>query len=190
MSTQKSLNNKLVGLRTLLSHLHTQILTPELGREQAHSPLLQMIKESKAKDLPVGVIRVAIDAIETLEERYGAETCHLILRKLIQSIREQVPSSRTFLEQAPNFELILVIQGHPVEIVAIAEFIRRSASRLYGPVLLGGGLKSAHLNWRCTVSAGVSTSRESGFHFGQLVRDSENALRASQLKGKNRVSAA
>ncbi len=212
--SQKRLAENLEGIRLLLSHLHGEVTALEASHAQV---LLALQKLEGASDIDeltgvlrrnaffkkwhellqrcgkaqenCGVLMIDIDHFKQVNDRYGHFTGDEVLAR-VSGMLKQFISPRCEVGRLGGEEFAVAVRGTDAEILGIAEFIRRGAERLHGPVKDARGQALGNVEWKCTLSVGMASTRSEGYDSSRLLRTADEALYRAKSKGRNRVQAA
>lgn len=201
-------------IKTLLSHLQGEItalgdgynqvlsvlrkfedacsideLTGLLRRNTFFARWQELLRECEKLGENCGMLMVDIDHFKKVNDTHGHPTGDEVIRR-ISSMLKQYESPRCIVSRYGGEEFAVGIRGSDPEILGIAEFIRRGAERLHGPVLDASGKPLSGVAWKCTLSVGVASTRKVGFDATRLLKSADLALYESKRRGRNRVSAA
>jgi diguanylate cyclase (GGDEF)-like protein len=215
MTNQKNLEADLREIRHLLSHLHGEIT----GLEESYSQVLLVLRKfeqvCEIDDLTglmrrgaffqkwqslldvcsrlnenCGVLMVDIDHFKQVNDTHGHPTGDEVLRK-VASLIKQYESPNCIVGRLGGEEFAVAIRGSDAEILGMAEFIRRSAERLHGPVIGSDGKPCAEVEWKCTLSVGMaSTQKVESSDASRLLKVADEALYRAKSSGRNKVCAA
>ena len=211
---QDKLENSLFGIRQLLSHLHGEVaaleashseillvlrafegqanlddLTGLLRRRSFFQKWEALLQECRRVNEDCGVIMVDIDHFKAVNDTHGHPTGDEVIKR-IASLLKQYESPHCIISRLGGEEFAIAIKGSDAHVLGIAEFIRRGAERLHGPVVGPDGKPSSRVEWKCTLSAGMASARKEGYDASRLLKAADEALYRSKAKGRNQVSAA
>lgn len=211
---REPLKAELEGIRHLLSHLNGEITALEESYSQLLSALRRfegaanlddltglkrrkaffetwekLIQECQRLGEDCGVILIDIDHFKSINDTHGHPTGDEVIKRLAELLKG-FESPRIVAGRYGGEEFAIAIRGHEAEMVALAEFIRRGAERLHGPVVPPNSTEPSNVEWRCTVSLGLATSKKLGFDKKTLVQHADEALYVAKRKGRNQVRAA
>jgi diguanylate cyclase (GGDEF)-like protein len=211
---QEKLESNLLGIRQLLSHLHGEVtaleasysglllvlqrfegqanlddLTGLLRRRAFFQKWEALLKECHRVGEDCGVIMVDIDHFKAVNDTHGHPTGDEVIKR-VASLLKQYESPNCIASRLGGEEFAIAIRGSDAHVLGIAEFIRRGAERLHGPVLRPDGDPSSCVEWKCTLSAGMASSRKVGYDASRLLKAADEALYRAKAKGRNQVSAA
>jgi len=211
---QERLEAALEGIRHLLSHLHGDITALE---ESYHQVLLVLrkfegaseldeltglfrrttffqkwevlLKECQNLNVSCGILLIDIDHFKLVNDTHGHPTGDEVLKR-ISTMLKQYESPNCVVSRYGGEEFAVAIRGTEAEMLGIAEFIRRSAERLHGPVVGSNGESSSNVEWKCTLSVGMASAHKNGFDAPRLLKAADLALHVAKKKGRNQVHAA
>jgi len=206
----KQMESSLRGIRQLLSHLHGEVATLEAHYSQVLQVLRKLEGKAETDDLSgllrrgafferwqkllslcestgknCGFLLLDIDHFKAINDQHGHPTGDEVIQRVAELVR-QFESPRCFTGRYGGEEFAVVVQASDAEILATAEMIRRGVERLHGEVHGTQG----KIEWRCTVSVGMSSTEKEGFKMEDLVRSADQALYEAKRKGRNQVRAA
>jgi diguanylate cyclase (GGDEF)-like protein len=210
---QDKLEASLDGIRQLLSHLHGEVsslessysqlllvlrsfegvanhddLTGLLRRRTFFQQWEAILKECQRVNEDCGVLMIDIDHFKSINDSHGHATGDEVIKR-IASMLKQYESPNCIVSRLGGEEFAVVIRGSDAHTLGLAEFIRRGAERLHGPVMGPDG-ESKTVEWKCTLSVGMASAQKVGYDASRLLKAADTALYASKKKGRNQVSAA
>ncbi len=210
---QKQLQTSLEGIRHLLSHLCGEVTALESSYEQLLLVLRKVESTADLDDLTgllrrraffgkwnellsecqrlnqgTGVLMIDIDFFKRVNDTHGHATGDEVIKK-VASLLKQYESPNCIPCRLGGEEFAVAIRGNDAEVLAIAEFIRRGAERLHGPVIGSDG-KSSNAEWKCTISIGMASAGFTGHDPSRLLKAADEALYEAKKKGRNQVRAA
>ncbi len=213
MKNQERLEASLEGIRHLLSHLHGEITTLEdsysqvllvlrklegvanvddlsglLRRKPFFAKWEALLKECEKLNENCGMLLIDIDHFKKINDTHGHPTGDEVIKR-ISSLLKQYESPACVVGRYGGEEFAIAVRGTDAEILGLAEFIRRGAERLHGPVVDSQGNSSAVVEWKCTLSVGMASARKEGFDASRLLEAADKALYQAKEKGRNRVVA-
>ncbi len=208
---QQNLEASLKGIRQLLSHLHGEVSALESSYSEIllvlrrlenvcdiddlsgllrRRPFFQkweaLLEECEKLNENCGVLLIDIDHFKKVNDTHGHPTGDAVIKK-VSELLKQFESPHCVVGRYGGEEFAVAIRGTDPQILATAEMIRRGAERLHGPV---EGAPSANVEWTCTVSAGMASSRKDGYDAEKLLKAADEALYAAKVKGRNQVRVA
>lgn len=217
---QEHLDSSLKEIRHLLSHLHGEITGLEAGYREVLLVLKKMEKCGAAQascdldDLTgllrrnayfrkweellekcqelgenCGVLMLDIDHFKRMNDTHGHATGDEVLKR-VSELFKKFESPRCFTGRLGGEEFAVALSGTDAEILGLAEMIRRGVERLHGAVIGEDGRPSTRLKWRCTISAGMASSKSAGYDPARLLKAADEALYLAKRKGRNQVRAA
>ncbi len=211
---QKNLENKLGEIRHLLSHLHGEVtaleqsysqillvlqrvegvantddLTGLLRRRTFFKKWQNLLKECQRLGDDSGVLIIDIDFFKRINDTHGHPTGDEVIKR-IALLLKQYESPTCFVSRLGGEEFAIAAHGSDAELLGMAEMIRRRAERLHGPVVGSDGKPLSNIEWKCTVSVGMASTRKSGSEATRLLKTADEALYDAKKKGRNQVSAA
>jgi len=212
---QKQLQTSLEGIRHLLSHLYGEVTALEASYEQLLLVLRKVETTADTDDLTgllrrrafferwtdllnecqrlnqgTGVLMIDIDYFKRVNDTHGHATGDEVIRK-VASLLKQFESPNCIPCRLGGEEFAVAVRGSDAEVLAIAEFIRRGAERLHGPVVGSDGKSSdAVVEWKCTISIGMASAAHVGHDPSRLLKAADEALYEAKKKGRNQVRAA
>lgn len=211
---REALEKSLEGIRHLLSHLHNEVvaledshlqvlrvlqkledrvdvddLTGLMRRRSFFTKWQAVLDECRKLNESCGVLLIDIDHFKQVNDTHGHPTGDEVLKR-VSSLLKQYESPRCFSGRYGGEEFAVVVRGTDAEMMGVAEFIRRGAERLHGPVVGPDGEPSAKVEWKCTLSVGVASSSKSGYDAPRLLKAADEALYTAKRTGRNRVCAA
>jgi diguanylate cyclase (GGDEF)-like protein len=211
---QEKLEASLKEIRYLLSHLHGEVtvlednysrillalkkfegaadlddLTGLMRRKAFFRRWEALLNECQSRGENSGVILVDIDHFKRINDTHGHPTGDEVLRR-VSSLLKQYESPNCAVGRLGGEEFVVAIRGSDPEILGVAEMIRRNVERLHGPVLAPDGKTPTHVEWKCTLSAGMASTRKLGSDASRLLKAADEALYKAKSKGRNQVAAA
>jgi diguanylate cyclase (GGDEF)-like protein len=214
---QPTMEARLEEIRHLLSHLHGEVTALESSYTQVLSVLRKFEKVADTDDLTgllrrrsffqtwetllqqcqhlnqaCGVLMIDIDHFKHVNDTHGHATGDEVIKR-VASLLKQYESPTCIVSRLGGEEFAVALKGTEAEILGVAEFIRRGAEKLHGPVVgpsSGDGepLLST-VEWKCTVSVGMASARNAGYDASRLLRCADEALYEAKQKGRNQVRA-
>lgn len=209
-------------IRHLLSHLHGEVT----ALEESYSQLLQVLRriegaaniddltgllrrrafferwnelldECQRLNQQSGVLMIDIDHFKRINDTHGHATGDEVI-KGVATLLKQFESPGCIVSRMGGEEFAVAIKGSKAEISGIAEFIRRGAENLHGPVAKphtaesgddSGRDSETPAEWKCTLSIGMAlaTSEQDP---SRLLTAADEALYAAKNSGRNRICAA
>ncbi|MCM2322009.1 MAG: GGDEF domain-containing protein [Oligoflexia bacterium] len=211
---REPLETSLREIRHLLSHLHGEVTALEQSYSEVLSVLRRvegaadtddltgllrrraffrkwelLLKKCEALGENCGVLMIDIDHFKKVNDTHGHATGDDVLKR-VSGLLKQFESPRCIAGRLGGEEFAVVVQGTDAEVLGVAELIRRGAERLHGPVLDGDGKPLDKIEWKCTLSAGMASSRKLGLDPTRLLKAADEALYEAKAKGRNQVRAA
>jgi diguanylate cyclase (GGDEF)-like protein len=136
-----------------------------------------------------GVLMIDIDHFKNVNDTHGHSTGDEVIRK-IASLLKQYESPNVIASRLGGEEFAVAVKGTDAEVLGLAEFLRRGAERLHGPVIGSDGKPSNQVQWKCTLSVGMASAAKVGYEPSALLKSADVALYQAKAKGRNRVDAA
>ncbi|HUP58064.1 MAG TPA: GGDEF domain-containing protein [Bdellovibrionota bacterium] len=214
LEKQESLEAGLKEIRHLLSHLHGEVTALEESYRGVLSVLRKLEGNADLDDLTglnrrrsffqkwqvlldecqrigdeCGVLMIDIDHFKRINDAHGHPTGDEVIKR-VASLLKQYESPACVVSRIGGEEFAVAVRGTDAEVLGVAEFIRRGAERLHGPVLERDGRPSKTVEWKCTLSVGMASTRKAGFDAPRLLTAADQALYIAKKKGRNQVSAA
>jgi diguanylate cyclase (GGDEF)-like protein len=214
MLDRDRLEMSLEEIRHLLSHLHGEVTALETHyaqvlsvlrqfRDVAHLDELtglwrrkaffekwnQLLKECQRLGESCGVLLIDIDLFKRINDTHGHPTGDEVLKR-VASMLKQYESPRCVASRLGGEEFAVAVLGSDAEVLSIAEFIRRGAEKLHGPVLDKFGKPYDRIEWKLTLSVGMASTLKEGFDASRLLKAADEALYIAKKKGRNQVRAA
>jgi diguanylate cyclase (GGDEF)-like protein len=211
---QERLEASLEGIRHLLSHLHGEVTALEDSYAQVLlvlrkfegvcdvddlSGLLRrraffhrwetLLQECQRLNESCGVLLIDIDHFKRVNDTHGHPTGDEVIKR-VASLLKQYESPNCVVGRYGGEEFALAVRGSDAEVLGLAEFIRRGAERLHGPVIGPDGAPQSGVEWKCTLSVGMASARKEGYDASRLLKVADVALYEAKRKGRNRVHAA
>ena len=211
---RERLETSLEGIRHLLSHLHGEVTTLEESYSQVLLVLRKLEGAANVDDLTgllrrrsffqkwealleecqklnevCGVLVIDIDHFKKINDTHGHPTGDEVIKR-VSELLKQYESPSCVVSRYGGEEFAIAVRGTDAEILGMAEFIRRGAERLHGPVIGPDGKPSPKISWRCTLSVGMSSSSKTGFEAAKMLKSADDALYVAKQKGRNQVRAA
>lgn len=209
----KHLEADLEGIRHLLSHLHGEVTALEASYSQVLRVLRKLEGRAEVDELTglmrrapffekwqslldqckrlgenCGVLMIDIDHFKSINDNHGHPTGDEVLKR-VAGLLQQYESPDCFSGRYGGEEFAVAIRGTDAEILGRAEMIRRGAERLHGPVIGRDGTPSGIVTWKCTLSAGMASSRNEGYDAPRLLQAADTALYEAKRRGRNQVRA-
>jgi diguanylate cyclase (GGDEF)-like protein len=205
-------------IRHLLSHLHGEVTALEGAYSEVLSVLRKFEKVADTDDLTgllrrraffqtweailrecerlnqsCGVLMIDIDHFKHINDSHGHATGDEVIKR-VASLLKQYESPSCVVSRLGGEEFAVALKGTDAEILGVAEFIRRGAERLHGPVVGSDGEPKTNVEWKCTVSVGMASAHQAGSKCGydasRLLKSADEALYEAKKKGRNQVRAA
>mgnify|MGYP001562730490 CR=1 FL=1 len=215
---QKRLEANLEGIHHLLSHLHGEVtaleecysqtllvlrklegvanldeLTGLMRRRSFFQGWNALLDECRKLNETCGVLMIDIDHFKKINDTHGHPTGDEVIKRLA-ALLKQYESPDCVVARFGGEEFAVAIRGTEAEILGVAEFIRRGAERLHGPVIGPGGLPSSSVEWKCTLSVGMAAATgakgPSSYNPSALLKAADDALYDAKKRGRNQVRAA
>ena len=223
MDREKLKETRLEEIRHLLSHLHGEVT----ALEENYTQLLQVLRriegaaniddltgllrrraffdqwnalldECQRLNEESGVLMIDIDHFKRINDTHGHATGDEVIKR-VASLLKQFESPSCVVGRIGGEEFAVAIKGSQAEINGMAEFIRRGAEKLHGPVIKPHTTDAeadgeSQAEWKCTLSIGMalaSTQVEGGHQDStRLLQAADEALYAAKSSGRNKVCAA
>jgi diguanylate cyclase (GGDEF)-like protein len=211
---RENLETSLAGIRHLLSHLHGEVtaleesysqvllvlrrlegvanvddLTGLMRRKAFFDKWQGLLKECEKVQQNAGILLIDIDHFKQVNDTHGHPTGDEVLKR-VSGLLKQFESPSCFVGRYGGEEFAVAARGTDAELMGLAEFVRRGAEKLHGPVLGSDGNPQPGVIWKCTLSVGVATSGKDGFDTTRLLKKADEALYTAKKKGRNQVRAA
>jgi len=208
------LETSLEGIRHLLSHLHGEVTTLEdsynqvllvlrklegaaniddltglLRRRSFFQKWNALLEECQKLNEVCGVLVIDIDFFKKINDTHGHPTGDEVIKR-VSSMLKQYESPNCIVSRYGGEEFAVAIRGTDAEILGVAEFIRRGAERLHGPVVGPDGQATSNVSWKCTLSVGMASSSKTGYDAAKMMKSADDALYVAKQKGRNQVRAA
>ncbi len=206
----EQLETSLKGIRQLLSHLHGEVSSLEasyshvlqvlrklegvaetddlsglLRRGAFFEKWKRLLEECQRVQANCGILLLDIDHFKAINDTHGHQTGDEVIKRVSELVK-QFETPRCFTGRYGGEEFAVAIQGTDAEMLAAAEMIRRGVERMYGSVV---GTEDK-VQWRCTVSIGMSSSARDGYDAEKLIGSADEALYEAKKRGRNQVRAA
>jgi diguanylate cyclase (GGDEF)-like protein len=110
--------------------------------------------------------------------------------KRVATLLKQYESPHCIVSRVGGEEFAVAVKGSDAELLGLAEFIRRGAEKLHGPVVGPDGEFTGKVEWKCTLSVGMASAQKAGYDATRLLKSADEALYRAKQKGRNQVSAA
>lgn len=210
---QPTMETRLEEIRYLLSHLHGEVTALESSYTQVLSVLRKFEKAADTDDLTgllrrrsffqtweallsecqrlnqaCGVLMIDIDHFKLVNDTHGHATGDEVIKR-VASLLKQYESPTCIVSRLGGEEFAVALKGTDAEILGVAEFIRRGAEKLHGPVIGGDGGLLPNVEWKCTLSVGMATARNMEFDASRLLKRADEALYEAKQRGRNQVRA-
>jgi diguanylate cyclase (GGDEF)-like protein len=207
---QGQLAANLKGIRQLLSHLHGEITALENSYGQVLQVLRKLEGDAATDDLSglyrrrpffdrwdsllkeceklnenCGVLLLDIDHFKNINDTHGHQTGDEVIQR-VAGLLKQFETPRCFTGRYGGEEFAVAVKGTDAEILGLAEMIRRGVERLYGAVPGTDG----KVQWKCTISIGMSSTAKDGYDSERLIKSADDALYEAKRRGRNQVRAA
>jgi len=128
---------------------------------------------------PMSLVMIDSDNLKAINDSYGHDAGNLLLRHLVNRIRDGLRSSDVVARFGGDEFIVLLTETGPDGAVEVAERIRRGVED--ARLDLGGNFV------RSTVSIGVSSYPTGGADLGAILEKADQALYRAKQAGKNRV---
>lgn len=209
-----ALNTNLEEIRNLLSHLQGEVTSLEQSYSEVLGVLRQfegacnvddlsgllrrrpffrkweaLLEECQRLEQNCGVLLIDIDHFKLVNDTHGHPTGDEVIRR-VSSMLKQYESPNCVASRYGGEEFAVAVRGTDPEMLGLAEFIRRGAERLHGPVIGPDGEPSRGVEWKCTLSVGMASARKVGFDATRLIKSADEALYEAKRRGRNQVRAA
>jgi diguanylate cyclase (GGDEF)-like protein len=136
---------------------------------------------------------IDIDHFKSINDTHGHPTGDEVIRRVAELLK-QYESPDCVVARFGGEEFAVALRGTEAEILGVAEFIRRGAERLHGPVIGPGGLPMPSVEWKCTLSVGVAAATPAkggeSYETASLLKAADDALYDAKKRGRNQVRAA
>ncbi|MBC7385437.1 MAG: GGDEF domain-containing protein [Cryobacterium sp.] len=207
---QGQLDANLKGIRQLLSHLHGEVTALETSYSQVLQVLRKlegdastddlsglyrrrtffdmwdsMLKECEKMNENCGMLLIDIDHFKIINDTHGHQTGDEVIQR-VAGLVKQFETPRCFTGRYGGEEFAVAVKGTDAEILGLAEMMRRGVERLYGAVAGTDG----KVQWKCTISIGMSSAAKDGFDSEKLIKAADEALYEAKRRGRNQVRAA
>lgn len=207
---QEQLDANLKGIRQLLSHLHGEVTALETSYSQVLQVLRKLEGDASTDDLSglyrrrtffekwdavlteckklnenCGILLIDIDHFKIINDTHGHQTGDEVILR-VATLVKQFESPRCFTGRYGGEEFAVAVQGTDAEILGLAEMMRRGVERLYGAVPGTDG----KVQWKCTISIGMSSAAKDGYDSEKLIKSADDALYEAKRLGRNQVRAA
>lgn len=207
---QEQLDANLKGIRQLLSHLHGEVTALETSYSQVLQVLRKLEGDASTDDLSglyrrktffekwdgvlnecqklnenCGMLLIDIDHFKIINDTHGHQTGDEVILR-VATLVKQFESPRCFTGRYGGEEFAVAVQGTDAEILGLAEMMRRGVERLYGAVPGTDG----KVQWKCTISIGMSSAAKDGYDSEKLIKSADDALYEAKRRGRNQVRAA
>lgn len=207
---QGQLAANLKGIRQLLSHLHGEVTALETSYSQVLQVLRKLegdattddlsglyrrrpffekwdavLDECKRLDQNCGILLLDIDHFKSINDTHGHQTGDEVIQR-VAGLLKQFETPRCFTGRYGGEEFAVAVKGTDAEILGLAEMIRRGVERLYGAVPGTDG----KVQWKCTISIGMSSAAKDGYDSEKLIKSADDALYEAKRLGRNQVRAA
>ncbi len=173
------------GLRRLEVEKQTDDLTGLLRKQAFQDKLSTLLSSSKN----VGVLMIDIDFFKHINDNHGHPTGDEVIKR-VAALLKQFASPQCVAGRVGGEEFAIAMAGTEAEIIGTAEFIRRGAERMHGPVIGPDGQPQNGVVWKCTLSIGVTSTAREGADPVKLMASSDAALYQAKKNGRNQVKAA
>ena len=213
LEKQEKLEAGLREIRHLLSHLHGEVTALEESYSQVLSVLRKLAGKADLDDLTglrrrtsffekwqsllnecqalgesCGVLMIDIDHFKKINDAHGHSTGDEVIKR-VAALLKQFESPGCIASRIGGEEFAVAARGTDAELLGLAEFIRRGAERLHGPVIRDGRTDRS-VEWKCTLSVGMASAHKAGFDATRLLLSADDALYVAKKKGRNQVRAA
>jgi diguanylate cyclase (GGDEF)-like protein len=207
---QGQLDANLKGIRQLLSHLHGEVSALETSYSQVLQVLRKLEGDATHDDLSglyrrkpffekweellgtcqklgenCGMLLIDIDHFKLINDTHGHQTGDEVIQR-VAALVKQYETPRCFTGRYGGEEFAVAVKGTDAEILGLAEMLRRGVERLYGAVAGTDG----KVQWKCTVSIGMSSAAKDGYDSERLVKSADDALYDAKRRGRNQVRSA
>ena len=204
---QAQWDNRLRGIRQLLSHLQNEVLTLEqnyahvfqtlhqlegkakyddlsglLRRSAFFEKWFQLLSTNKNKQNNCGLLMVDIDHFKALNDTHGHPTGDEVIKR-VADLLKKFESPNCFAGRYGGEEFIVAVKGTDAEMIGLGEMIRRGIERLHGEVLGSSG----KTYWKCTASVGLATATRYQYDTKLILKAADEALYCAKQKGRNQV---
>ena len=211
---QEKLEASLGEIRHLLSHLHGEVTALEEGYSQLLQVLRKfegaaniddltgllrrrsffrlweaLLEECQRLNEGCGVLMIDIDHFKRVNDTHGHATGDEVIKR-VAALLKQYESPNCIVSRLGGEEFAVAIRGSDAEVLGIAEFIRRGAERMHGPVMDKNGEPLCSVEWKCTLSVGMASASKAGFDASRLLKAADEALYVAKRGGRNQVRAA
>jgi diguanylate cyclase (GGDEF)-like protein len=210
MDREHQMQSSLEEIRQLLSHLHGEVTALESSYSQVLSVLRKFEGVANTDDLTgllrrraffqtwnalldqceqlndsCGVLMIDIDHFKRINDTHGHATGDEVIRR-VADLLKQYESPNCVVSRLGGEEFAVAMRGSDAELLGVAEFIRRGAERLHGPVVTENGAPTS-VEWKCTLSVGMASARSAGYDSQRQLQQADEALYEAKTKGRNQV---
>ena len=192
---EQSYSEMLVILRKLEGICQVDDLTGLMRRNSFFSKWEKLLEECQSLNQSSGLLLIDIDHFKQVNDTHGHPTGDEVIAR-VADLLKQYQSPDCLIGRYGGEEFVVAIRGTDAQTLATAEMIRRNVERLHGPVLDGEGKSQANVEWKCTVSVGMVSTRENRarnskcYDATRLLKEADEALYTAKRKGRNQVRAA
>jgi diguanylate cyclase len=204
----------LEAIRHLLSHLHGEVtdleasytgvlevlrkfegtcdlddLTGLMRRRAFFRKWDALLEECQRLNESCGMLMIDIDHFKRVNDTHGHPTGDEVIKR-VASLLKQYESPNCAVGRFGGEEFAIGIRGTEAELLGVAEFIRRGAEKLHGPVIGPNGEPRSGVEWKCTLSVGAASARKAGYDAPRLLKAADEALYEAKKRGRNQVRAA
>ena len=138
------------------------------------------INRAKREDKTVSLILFDIDHFKKVNDTYGHQMGDQVIQAVAQCIRKNVRSS-DIVARYGGEEIVVVLPATALDMAyTVAEKIRSRVEEL--------SFKSAKLDFKVTISGGVSSYPDQSANEERLIAGADEALYRSKSRGRNQIS--
>jgi diguanylate cyclase (GGDEF)-like protein len=185
---EASYSQVLSVLRKFEKVADTDDLTGLLRRRAFFQTWEALLKECETLNQACGVLMIDIDHFKLVNDTHGHATGDEVIKR-IASLLKQYESPNCIVSRLGGEEFAVALKGTDAEVLGVAEFIRRGAEKLHGPVVGVDGEPLQNVEWKCTLSVGMASAQKVGFDASRLLKSADEALYEAKKKGRNQVRA-
>jgi len=201
-----TLEKRLEGIHTLLSHLHGEVTALEQCYSEVLSLLHQfknacdtddmtgllrkrsffdqwkiLLNECEKLNEECGLMIIDIDHFKLVNDTHGHPTGDVVIQH-IAGLLKQYTSPVSVVGRFGGEEFVIASHGSEKKLKEIAERIRTAAES--NTVIAG------EVAVQCTVSIGIASTRTSGFETARLLKRADEALYQAKQTGRNNIKIA